>query len=216
MLISYNECIKYNNNIPFNGVIHIGAHLGEECIDYKNNGVKKVIWVEANSKLLEPLVKKTQSIISNDMMDQKYFNVLLSSTNNEDRDFYVTNNGQSSSMLKLGTHKNYYPDIYVTEIQKTTTIRFDKLIEDHKINIFDYDFINLDVQGAELEVLKGFGDIIKNKNIKAIYSEVNFEELYVGAPHIIFLSAFLEEYGFKLVKNINTGQMWGDALYLRQ
>lgn len=215
MLISYADYIKYNNNIPFNGVIHIGAHLGEECQEYKNYGVKKIIWIDANPNLREPLIRRTQIIASQNVVEQRYFTALMSSTNDDKRNFYVTNNGQSSSMLTLGTHKGHYPDIYVTEVQEAITIRFDKLIETTEISIDDYDFINLDIQGAELEALKGFGDILNNKNIKAVYSEVNFEELYIGAPHINEITKYLNGFGFELVKNVNTGQMWGDALYLR-
>lgn len=215
MLISYQDCIKYNKGQKFNGVIHIGAHLGEECKDYKDNGVKKVIWVDANPKLMEPLVARTRLIATEEEMQQKYFAALMSSVSNENKKFYVTNNGQSSSMLELGTHKNYYPDIYVTEVQEAVTVRFDDLMKQANIDLDGYDFVNLDIQGAELEALKGFGDILKNPQVKAVYTEVNFEELYVGAPHISEITKFLEELGFKLVANVNTGERWGDALYLR-
>ncbi len=32
-------------------VYHIGAHVGEELDAYVNNGVRKIIWFEANSFL---------------------------------------------------------------------------------------------------------------------------------------------------------------------
>lgn len=218
MLIPYKDCIAHNKNKPFEKVIHIGAHLGEECQDYKDNGVKSVIWIDANPNLLEPLVKRTQLIATQEEMKQKYFISLLASVNDSPKNFYVTNNGQSSSMLELGTHKAYYPDIVVTEVQQTKTCRFDTLMASAGIDVVQdgYDFVNLDIQGAELEALKGFGKILESPTIKAVYTEVNFEEVYIQAPHIDEITAFLGQYGFRLVANVNTGQKWGDALYLRE
>lgn len=42
-------CDKYNF-IP-KGIIHVGAHMGEESEVYSELGIENVVWVEANEKI---------------------------------------------------------------------------------------------------------------------------------------------------------------------
>ena len=214
MLIDYKKCIQIHGK-PYDVVIHIGAHHGEEIKDYVANGVKKVLWFEANKKMMKHLFENTSKFA----IKQEYYCEVLSDENDKEIEFKVTNNGQSSSILDLGTHEKHYPHIVVIEKQILKTKRFDTLCEknNNSINLNDFQFINLDVQGAELKVLKGFGELFdKFNNIKAIYSEVNFEEVYVGAPLMQEIDAYLKNFGFERVITAETPYKWGDALYLRK
>ncbi|NBP56353.1 FkbM family methyltransferase [bacterium] len=211
MLIPYSECIAINKQ-SFNNIVHIGAHHGEEIEDYIKFGVKKIYWFEANKLMMKHLFDNTNRY----PIEQHYFCEVLSDANDEEVEFKITNNGQSSSILELGTHQSHYPHITVTETRKLKTKRFDTLVAQKNIDIMSVDFINLDIQGAELKALKGFGDILKTSNIKAIYSEVNFEQLYVGAALIQEIDQYLSLYDFTRVITVNTPYNWGDALYLRK
>ena len=44
---------KYD--ITLTGVIHVGAHRGEEVNEYEDLGAKQVIWVEANPDVFEEM-----------------------------------------------------------------------------------------------------------------------------------------------------------------
>jgi hypothetical protein len=124
--------------------------------------------------------------------------------------FNVTNNGQSSSLLNLGKHASDYPDIVVQEKQIKRTIRFDS----PEIETQQFDFINLDVQGAELHVLKGMGQRIVEA--KWIYTEVNKANVYDGCVQISEMDLFLREKGFeRIATRWCFGKGWGDALYAR-
>jgi FkbM family methyltransferase len=217
MLIPFEKCIEYNKT-SFKGVIHIGAHLGEECISYRDNNIKNVVWVEGNEDLMDSLIKITELQVppEDGIMNQIYINQVLSSENDKEVKFNITNNGQSSSILELGTHKDYYPHIIVSEVKTVKTKRFDDIVKKENLIIDLYDFINLDVQGAEFDVLKGFGDILKSESIRAVYSEVNLEELYIGASNIKELISFLKEFNFEMKLCEVTPQKWGDALFLRK
>ena len=208
------ECVVANGNKPFSGVIHIGGHQGEEAQDYQNSGVQRVVWVEANKSLMKFLFDKTAPFNG---MKQEYLNYCLSDTDNEKGAFNIANNGQSSSMLELGKHKDLYPHIQYTRKIELTTKRFDSLVREHKIDMNQYDFINLDVQGAELKVLKGFGNLfVEHKNIKAIYSEINTDEIYVGCAKLDELDGYLFKFGFrKVAQRMERNDGWGDALFLR-
>lgn len=61
--------------------------------------------------------------------------------------------------------------------------------------IENIDLIWMDLQGAELLGLKGLGDLIFN--VKAIYTEVMFQEIYTGQVLFDELEKFLDDKGFK-------------------
>jgi FkbM family methyltransferase len=81
--------------------------------------------------------------------------------------FNIANNFQSSSVFEMGTHKELYTDVFVNLVQERITTTLDDLIP---VDSF-FDFINLDIQGAELNAIKGLGSRIAN--INWIYTEVN-------------------------------------------
>ena len=65
----------------------------------------------------------------------------------------------------------------------------------------------MDVQGYELEVLKG-GEHYLN-NIDYIITEVNRDEVYDGCAKIEELDAFLQKYTFIRVETTWDGKTWG-------
>ena len=58
----------------------------------------------------------------------------------------------------------------------------DTLIKDNGINMCDYNFLNLDIQGAELLALRGIEDNLKF--IDYIYTEVNTGEVYKNCAKV--------------------------------
>ena len=125
-------------------------------------------------------------------------------------DFYETNNGESSSVLELGEHLTEYPDISV--------VRTHSVLSSTLADIVPKDFglvglLNLDIQGAELEALRGFEH--RMGEVDAVYSEVNFRSLYKDAPLFDELNVWLTRRGFYLADVSRVPQGWGDALWLR-
>lgn len=203
MLINFSHIIKTYNLKP-EGILHVGAHLGEEVNDYLNEEIEKIILVEAikeKYQYLREVYKLKPSI--------KPIHACVSDTE-EEITFNITNNGQSSSMLELGTHKQEHPDVYVVRHEKMRTQRLDKLIPSIS---FPY-FLNMDIQGAELKALKGMGDLLKN--CIAVYTEVNVKELYKGCALLPELDAYLDLVGFTGVEQQVSGHGWGDKLYLKK
>ena len=79
---------------------------------------------------------------------------------------------------------------------------------------YDYNFIAIDVQGYELEVMRGAVDTLNN--IEYIVAEVNRNELYINCAKVNELDSFLGDFGFKRVETLWAGgQDWGDALYIK-
>ncbi len=207
MIFSYKFLLdKYN--ISPKGVIHIGAHYAEESTIYARCGTERVLWIEGNPSLL-PIIQDNISIYS----QNNVFQALLSDTDDDEIIFNITNASMSSSILELGTHKEMYPDIKVEKELVLYSSRIDTFIKKNKIIINEYDFVNIDIQGAELIALKGFGDLLNNINY--IYTEVNIDNVYKDCPLLDEMDDFLLEKGFQRVELSLKYKSWGDAFYIR-
>ena len=120
------------------------------------------------------------------------------------------NEGQSSSVLEPDYHLVQHPSIQFDGKETVKMTKLDKFIE-HKEK---FNFINIDVQGYELEVLKGSTEILLN--VEYILCEINRAELYKNCPMVEEIDSFLNDYGFKRDVTSWDGYTWGDALYIRQ
>jgi FkbM family methyltransferase len=82
------------------------------------------------------------------------------------------------------------------------------------------DFIKVDVQGLDLEVLKGAQRLLET-SVKAVLVEVQFIKLYDECFNYYELFSFLEERGYQLfqvydLRSSSEGRLlWGDALFVR-
>ena len=202
-MLNYQEIIK-NSNTDIRGVIHIGAFYGEEKNGYTNLGAKNVIWIEANPNY--------ENIIRGNVGDDKIIITGVGNVNNT-LSFNIANNGQSSSFLEFGTHLEEHPGIYFSEKIDVPVKRMVDIINENNININDYNLLNLDIQGYELEAFKGFDDLLNNFDF--IYCEVNEKELYIGCPLINDVDEYLATFNFKRVLTYITEQGWGDAFYIK-
>ena len=72
----------------------------------------------------------------------------------------------------------------------------------------------MDVQGAELKVLKGIGDYISGFDY--IYSEVNVASLYKNCVQLPELESYLDAHGFVRRETNITEFEWGDAIFVRK
>jgi FkbM family methyltransferase len=190
---------------PIRGCIHVGAHEGQEYPLYKHYGIKNLLFYEALPDNFE-LLKKT---VKDDIfVDAR--NVALGNTNGT-VEMHLEDRGLSSSVLKPKHHLEQYPQI---KFEKTETVKIARLDEEDFIRD-NYNFMNIDVQGYELEVLKGAVNTLKY--IDLIISEINKEEMYEGCALVDEIDEFLSEHGFQRYATYwqQDGGTWGDGLYLR-
>lgn len=194
------------HGIQITGVLHIGAHECEEIdvYNYMNIPLRNVIWIDALEDKVSTALKRGVPNVHH---------AVISDKDDETVSFMRTNNDQSSSILEFGTHAKHYAwCVEVGRIQmKTTTIdTFMKRTGIKEPSL--YNFWNFDIQGAELLALKGGEESIKG--VKAIYLEVNSEEVYKSCPLIGEIDDYLKIRGFKRVHTVMTTEGWGDALYV--
>jgi FkbM family methyltransferase len=216
MLIKYNEILEKYRLRPL-GVIHVGAHWGEEAEAYYKNGAKKTVWVEANPmcmKTLKENVKNFQNPYIT-MMQSLCINACLSDKDDEIVTFNVSNNeGQSSSFLDLEYHKIAHQEVVYESKFQTNTRTLNSIFVDYSLLPEDFTFLNADIQGAELLMLKGATNILPHMD--CLYIEVNEKELYKGCGLIGEVDEFLKTFGFIRKETEMTNFGWGDAVYLKK
>ena len=195
------------HNITITGILHIGAHECEEYASYTSYGIdpNNIIWIDGIQDKVN--LSKSRGI-------PNVFKAIISDKDNEIITFYRTNNDQSSSIFEMGTHLTHHPEVFVTSSYKDTTITIDTFFKDNRLNSTKYNFWNFDIQGAELNALKGASETLKNVDV--LYLEVSFEEIYKNACLCKEIDEFLESYQFKRVITYMTPYNWGDAVYIKQ
>ena len=102
----------------------------------------------------------------------------------------IANNGQSSSILEFGTHKQSYPKIEYTSKIDVEERTIDSWIEENIKDIKLFNFINIDTQGYELEALKGMKKQLQH--VDYLYLEVNFRQVYKKCPELNEIDQFLK------------------------
>lgn len=189
------------------GVLHIGAHYGEEVDDYINHNIENLVFFEPLSHSLKILEENLSQ-----HADKASIQIFPYALGNEEKEveMYVSDHGgMCSSVLKPKIVLEQYPGIKFPSKEVVKMIRLD----DAEIDFSKFNFMNIDVQGYELEVLRGSKKTLKN--IDYVYTEINVEEVYENAPHVDKLDGFLSGYGFSRVETDLSGTTWGDAFYIK-
>ena len=160
--------------------VDIGAYVGEWTEQFLEIFPgKKVLMIEAQKSkkpFLEEVSQKYKGI--------HFLNDLLSAVDGNLVSFFENETASHVEPLnenKPAGNKNY------------TTKTLDTVIE--KNNYPWPDFIKLDVQGHELEILKGADKCMKNCEVCLL--EVTFLDLYSGDPLIVEALNFMDNKGFQ-------------------
>ena len=127
------------------------------------------------------------------------------------RKFYIYNNRYFSSLYPLKPEQTgaYSFDsqfgwdtdpkaLSIVETLTLDTVTLDEVVKREKSeNIPSPDFLSLDTQGSELEILKG-GEFAIRNTVVAIATEVSFTQIYQGQPLFGEITDYLNEIGFHL------------------
>ena len=227
MIILLDDLIK-KYNIKINGIIHVGAHECEEIIYYdKHIERNKVLWIEAQEEKVAFSKKKYENILIERAIVSDKIEIVT---------FNVANNGQSSSILELDLHKIHYLERAVasaeasdwnTDVSEVNrSVPYIKYTQSYNVqtntlkNIISkyadipFNFMNLDIQGVELNALKGMEEQLEN--IDYIYTEVNRKCLYKDCALIDDIDEYVKQFNFIRVETRWTDSDWGDAFYIKE
>tara|TARA_B100001094_G_scaffold69252_1_gene65675 strand:- start:3658 stop:4278 length:621 start_codon:yes stop_codon:yes gene_type:complete len=205
MLFSFRN-IQEKYNMDIKGIIHIGAHRGQEISDYIDGGIQDII-------LFEPLTANFEILAGNlAEMNANISGHQVALGNEEKRvTMYLSSNEQmSSSILRPMKHIQNHPTVLFEGTEEVDMMRLDSYSDETE----EFNFINMDVQGYELEVLKGGTETLKH--IDYVYCEVNRDEVYENNAYVEELDEYLANYDMDRVETVWSGGIWGDALYIRR
>ena len=203
------EALAQHFKLHLRGVLHIGAHECEEQEVYLRHNVdnSNIYWIEAMEDKVKLMKEKNK--------DLNIYQAVIDVEDDKEISFNVADNGQSSSILEFGTHAVHHPHVKMIGKKQLKTTRVDTFIKNNKIPIEKLNFLNLDIQGKELDALKSMGDYIQY--VQYIYTEVNSEKVYKDCALLPEIDEFLKEKGFVRVACKMWGNCgWGDAFYIRQ
>jgi FkbM family methyltransferase len=169
-------------------VLHVGAHEAEEADDYKKHNWGHVIWVE----MLPEKYAALRCRFSNDT-NATVLNAACWDEDGVKLPIFRASNGQSSSLLRPEYHLTAHPSISFAEDAEISTSRLDTILPSYA----QFDFVNFDIQGAELRALRGLGARIAG--VKWAYLEVNTRRLYQDCALAGEIDVFMKEAGFSKV-----------------
>ena len=204
--------------------VDCGSRKGKMPRPFKRLGGAEYVGIEADA---EECVRLNASARPR----HRYLQAVLGRAS-EARTFHLTRNPASASLLEPNhdflAQFLELRDSFVVEREVTVnTIPLDRCLADHQIPRAD--FLELDVQGSELDVLMG-----AERTLGAtlgVQAEVEFAPMYVGQPLFADVDSFLRARGFQLfdlsryhvrrttldAAIATRGQLlWGHALYLRE
>jgi FkbM family methyltransferase len=174
------------------GIIHVGANTGQERDIYAQAGLP-VVWIEALQSQFRLLCENIAGC-----KNQRALNYLIADSDDKSTLFHIANNdGQSSSIFELGDHRKLWPEIDYAQETWENALTLKTVLQRHAVNLDEYDTLIIDVQGAELLVLKGAGDALDK--FRFIRAETSDFELYKGGSRLKDLDEYLIPRGFNRV-----------------
>lgn len=214
MLLNLDELFT-NNNLDIRGLIHIGSHYGQEYEAFRGHGCKNFLMFEPVSCTYEKLIEHIQNC-GTEGVKVVTENCALGREDKDNLTLYIDNKQQASTTaLKPVKHLELYPDILFEETIEVPQTSLDNYFKESKdVNIKNFNMINIDVGGYELEVFKGAEESLNH--IDYIMTEVNREEMYENTCRIEHLDEYLGGYNFIRVATTWPNSMWGDAFYIKK
>jgi FkbM family methyltransferase len=200
---------KIKKILPDNPVIlEAGAYDGNDTIKMASIWPGSIIYAfEPVPDIFKILRSKTSSF-----SNIKIYNTALSDTTGEQQIFISSGRSNaSSSLLAPKLHIEIHPDVHFNQKALAQTITINDFVRAEQIETLD--FIWLDIQGMEIQVLQN--SLNSLSKIKAILLEVNFIETY----HQCFLfedaKSWLEGQGFRLEWQGPKYEDAGNTLFVR-
>ncbi len=136
--------------------------------------------------------------------------------------FHATKVSEAGSLLppepklmQLSAQRKY--DYEIIEVDCQT---LDQFCENNRLSRID--ILKLDVQGAELETLKGGMNLLGKASVALLYIEVNFAETYIEQMQFKDLLDFCDGFGYRLwdispFLYTRTGRLWySNTIFLNE
>jgi FkbM family methyltransferase len=178
-------------------VIDVGALFGEWTDNVRQ------IFPEAKFIMIEPQIGQKQYL---EVLTRKFSNVslelsLVGDKEKDDVEFYVMGSGSSIYQENTDCHR----EKVLLKMQTIDTLISTKHTAPKKC------FLKLDVQGAEIDVLKGAAQLLQNTEF--VLLEISTLNYNYKAPQFADVIIFMKEAGFVLFDICDERRMANEVLY---
>lgn len=199
------ECFEKVQTTP-RIIVDVGAHMGESIDRFNFLFRTPMIYAfEANPSLSKKLLKKFResnvkifSIGLGDVPELKVFNIHKSSSG-------------SSSFLEVNPDDKFAARRGISESNTEKTVikveTLDGLCSEGRIPE-QIDFLKIDTQGTELNVLRGASHLLKNSHIKFIELEIIISSVYINQEKWSSTIDYLLGHGYNLVALSNDSRFY--------
>ena len=154
-----------------------------------------MLWVEANEDLVKLFPK------------DNVIHALIGMNDDEEMDYLHYNNSKLNSVLELVDEDEKKKGFEIVSSTKMKMKRMDTILKDIDD---DYDFLVIDVQGYEGEVISSLGSELKR--FKYIFVETSDREIYKNGSLLNNITPKLQDYKLKYHRFLNG---FGNAFYVR-
>ena len=198
--------LKHWGYYPSN-VIDVGAYNGDWTRMFKEVfPASKILMIEAQANktyILDDVCIDFQGDVFSEI-------ALLGADHRKEVEFIQMKTGSSVFEENSSIKRNR---------KKIPQITLDSLIDQRYKKFHPIDFLKLDVQGYEIEVLKGAMNLLKHTEF--VLMEASLIPINQGSPLIYEVMSFMENHGFRLLdfcsdSRRNDGALWQtDLLFIR-
>ncbi len=205
------EILRDNRLAPPTSILQVGASVGQELEIFSKNGIDYGLFIEPlddQFRVLSDRMNYYQNFVA--------VQALCTAYDGQTAKFYISSNGgESSSMLRPHKHLTLYPSVNFADPLAITGWSLDSLVrictEQNKGCCSFYELIYMDVQGAELEVVKGASRQLAEG--KYVYTEIGLGGGYQGDVDMETLLGALRNYGYRvLALEMNVPANYGNCL----
>ena len=176
-------------------VFDVGANVGEHAWHFLEEFDNPKIYA------FEPIPEVFEILVSNTKHTERIeaIDTALGSSEGSSEMFVFRDRLPVSSLLRNPPFTTRFLDIDDAERVPVRVTTMDAFARSR--NITRIDFIKIDTEGFELEVLKGAKELLANQSIRFVYCEFNTisKRPGVGGGNLTEIDTFLAERGFDLV-----------------
>ena len=183
------ELEEFIKDLSFNTLLDIGSNKGQFILLVEN------YFKEVDVHSFEPIkeILDKQKKLFKFKKNIFFYNFGIGKQN-ESKDFFITKRKDSSSFLKAEIDDN--SDYTITKKIQMEIKSLDEILKNK--NLITPILAKIDVQGYELQVLKGASILLKK--IKYLIVEVSDNEIYSGQSIYVEILDYLKEKNFALLK----------------
>lgn len=134
------------------------------------------------------------------------------------RAFHCSDQSDMNSLLPLASNAGLLTTASADRVITVETVTLDAFCARHRLDRIQ--ILKMDIQGAELQALRGASGLLERQAIGLVYTEMNFGQLYEGQGTFHEVCQLLSTYSYSLYGLYNIAYSrngpigWADAIFV--